>query len=308
MKFTILALFVLLGCGDTPNISRTQVIMGTFCTITLEENKSKEIDIGLQHLKALEQILSSYRPDALVSRLNKERSISTSKILQNILEKSKVYHTQTDGYFDITIGSITKKLYHFGEAEKIPSNNAIHHAPLGIDLIRINKNTIYLDGNITIDLGGIGKGYSVDSLSRYYDSKGIQKGEIALSGDIRCLDRCKIAIQSPFDENKVLTTLTSKMQNLSISTSGTYRRYVKDKKNHHLINPKTKTQGRSFVSVTIVANADNTLCDVMATAISTMPYDVALKFVKSQTKFGYLLVTPKGEEISGNLEKFVTRN
>ena len=60
--------------------------------------------------------------------------------------------------------------------------------------------------------------------------------------------------------------------------------------------------------MTIVADANNTLCDVMATAISTMPYAVALKFVKSQNEFGYLLVTPKGEEISGNLEKFVTHH
>jgi hypothetical protein len=44
----------------------------------------------------------------------------------------------------------------------------------------------------------------------------------------------------------------------------------------------------------------------MATAISTMPKDIALSFVKSQNYFGYILVTPKGEIIQGNLEKFVS--
>jgi thiamine biosynthesis lipoprotein ApbE len=57
--------------------------------------------------------------------------------------------------------------------------------------------------------------------------------------------------------------------------------------------------------VTIVAQKDNILCDVMATAISTMPRKVALDFVKSQSTFGYLLVTPEGKMIKGNLEKFV---
>jgi len=283
--------------------------MGTFSSVSLETKYSNKIEEGFSHLKDVEHLLSSYKQDALVFRLNKERSLSTQVTLKDILEKSKAYHTLTQGYFDITIGSITKKLYHFGEKEQIPTPQELASASLGIDSIHVGNKEIRIENNISIDLGGIGKGYGVDSLSVYYADIGITKGQISLSGDIRCLDRCKIAIQSPFEEKKIRTTLTSKIPNLSISTFGTYRRYVKEKEHHHLINPKTKTQGRrSFVSVTIVADANNTLCDVMATAISTMPYAVALKFVKSQNEFGYLLVTPKGEEISGNLEKFVTHH
>jgi len=44
----------------------------------------------------------------------------------------------------------------------------------------------------------------------------------------------------------------------------------------------------------------------MATAISTMPKAIALTFVKSQNDFGYILITPEGEVIKGNLEKFVS--
>ena len=305
MKYLLLLTFLFTSCIQTQSTSRTQVIMGTFCTITLEEKHSQDIDAGFTHLKNMESILSSYQSTALVSKLNSNRTILTYITLKDILEKSKKYYKQTHGYFDISIGSITKKLYHFGEEEKIPTQKEIHTASLGINSIVLSQKDIHLEDNITIDLGGIGKGYGVDSLSVYYANKGIRKGKIALSGDIRCLDACKVGIQNPFKEDETISIFNSKVPNLSISTSGTYRRYIEDKKHHHLINPKTKTQGRSFVSVTIVAKANNTLCDAMATAISTMPKDVALKFVKSQSEFGYFLITPDGEKILGNLEKFV---
>jgi len=298
------------GCEDkkTVLVSRTQVIMGTFATLSLEEKNTTHIQKGFQHLQHLESILSSYQKDADVYQLNQHKQLPANPTLKDILTKSKDYHTQTQGYFDITIGSITKKLYHFGELEKIPTKLEREKAILGIDKVHIQNDIITLDKEITIDLGGIGKGYAVDSLSTYYHTLGIEKGQIALSGDIRCLNKCSIGIQDPYNEDNILTTLQAKVPDLSISTSGTYRRYIESKTHHHLINPKSKSQGRAFVSVTIVTQADNTLCDVMATAISTMPKDIALTFVKNQNDFGYILITPQGEVIKGNLEKFVSHS
>ena len=298
------------GCEDkkTALVSRTQVIMGTFASISLEEKDATLLQKGFQHLKDLESILSSYQKDADVYQLNQQKQFPSNPTLKDILNKSKAYHTQTQGYFDITIGSITKALYHFGEDERIPKQEETHKAILGIDRVHTKTSTITLDEDITIDLGGIGKGYAVDSLSAYYHSLGIDQGQIALSGDIRCLDLCSVGIQDPYNEDNVLMTLQAKIPDLSISTSGTYRRYIESKAHHHLINPKSKSQGHAFVSVTIVTQADNTLSDVMATAISTMPKEVALKFVKSQNDFGYILITPQGEIIKGNLEKFVSHS
>jgi len=307
--FILFASALFTGCEDkrTALVSRTQVIMGTFATITLEEKNATHIQKGFKHLQHLESILSSYQKGADVYQLNQQKQLASNPTLKDILNKSKGYHTQTQGYFDITIGSITKALYHFGETEKIPTKEESSKAILGIDKVNTQNALITLDKDITIDLGGIGKGYAVDSLSAYYHTLGIKKGQIALSGDIRCLNLCSVGIQDPYNEEEVFMTLHAKIHDLSISTSGTYRRYVKSKTHHHLINPKSKSQGHAFVSVTIVTQADNTLCDVMATAISTMPKELALKFVRSQNDFGYILITPQGEVIKGNLEKFVSQ-
>lgn len=133
--------------------------MGTFSSVSLETKYSNKIEEGFSHLKDVEHLLSSYKQDALVFRLNKERSLSTQVTLKDILEKSKAYHTLTQGYFDITIGSITKKLYHFGEKEQIPTPQELASASLGIDSIHVGNKEIRIENNISIDLGGIGKGY-----------------------------------------------------------------------------------------------------------------------------------------------------
>jgi len=283
-------------------LSRTQVIMGTFCTISLE--RDDKIQDGFEFLKVQESVLSSYKKEALVYRLNHEKSTPLNLILKEILQLSKEYHKQTNGYFDITIGSITKELYHFGEDEQLADKKKVQDAVVDIDKIYIQKDKIKIDKNITLDLGGIAKGYSVDKLSSYYQDQGIKKGKIALSGDIRCFERCEILVESPFDEYPFVS-LHSKIDNFSISTSGTYRRFVKNQKNHHLLNPKTKQQGIDFSSVTILTQENNTLCDVYATAVSVMDLKKALEFLDKNNQIGYVLVTNKHKVFYGNLDKFV---
>lgn len=291
-----------------PMLSRTQVHMGTLVTLMLPQKNAEQFTEVFEQISALEDVLSSYDTKALVYRLNHIHKISYDYHLADVIKRAKNYHHLTDGHFDITIGSISKKLYRFGEENNtIPTKQALKNATLNINAIEINATHITTKEGITVDLGGIGKGYTVDQVANTLLAKDITQGTVALSGDIRCLGRCDIPLQSPFEEDETFTTLASKIDDLSISTSGTYRRYVKNKEHHHLINPKTKRQGRAFVSVTILAKANNTLCDAMATAISVMPKQEALAFVKSQNDFAYLLVDDKGEEYSGNLEKFVTR-
>ena len=169
----------------------------------------------------------------------------------------------------------------------------------------MTSTTIITEENITLDLGGMGKGYAVDKVARFLEEQNISQGIIALSGDIRCLDICTFELQSPYSE-QTFATLTSNNSQLSISTSGTYRRYVKAKEHHHLINPKTASQGRAFASVSLFTKANNAKIDAYATALSVMPKEKAFIFLKQHDEIGFVLVDDKGKIIYGNLENLVT--
>jgi thiamine biosynthesis lipoprotein len=166
-----------------------------------------------------------------------------------------------------------------------------------------NKNII-TDENITIDLGGMGKGYGTDKVAEYLDEQNITEGIIALSGDIRCLNNCEVYLQSPYSE-QTFAKIKSKKTQLSISTSGPYRRFSNTKDEHHLINPKTALQGREFVSVSLFTTANNTKIDAYATALSVMPKAEALKFLKNLKDIGFVIVDKEGKILYGNVTDLV---
>jgi len=272
--------------------TRTQMLMGTFVDITLPQKNHQAITHAFKIIQKIESHLSSYNPLADIYQLNQKKLISSNPILKKVLTKSINYYYQTDGYFDITIGSITKKLYHFGETPHSPTLNALKNASLNINAISLEKN-ITIKKNIIIDLGGIGKGFAVDKVADYLKDKNITKGIIALSGDIRCLNTCKIGIQSPFEE-KIFASIITKIPNIAISTSGTYRRYATKKEEHHLINPKKRIPQKNFLSVSLFSLKNNTRLDAFTTAISVMPPEKVFKFLKKYPSLSYLLIFKDG--------------
>ena len=286
--------------------TRTQGLMGTFVQLSLPSQHNPQISESFQYIKDIENALSSYDKDAFIYKLNQDHTVPYNPYLVQALKDSKQYYKDTEGYFDITIGSISKALYHFGEVNDTrPSKEALQDAKLNIDAIHINDKTITTEPGITIDLGGMGKGYAVDRVASSLQEQNITQGIIALSGDIRCLDICNFELQSPYSE-QTFARLTGQIPQLSISTSGTYRRYVQTQEHHHLINPKTASQGRDFVSVSLFTKANNAKIDAYATAVSVMPRRKALDFLKNHQEIGFILVDNKGKILYGNIKGLAT--
>ena len=286
-------------------VKRTQVMMGTYVSVSLPQDKIELSNQAFGRIKEVELALSSYDVNAEIYKLNHSSNTSLSLDSYESLALSQKYYKQTDGYFDITIGSISKELYHFGEEKTYsPSQKELKAAKLNIDAVHRDKENIRTEEGIVVDLGGIGKGYAVDKVANYLKEQNISRGIIALSGDIQCLHRCELYLQSPFEE-ATFAKVTAKIPNLSTSTSGTYRRYATKKSEHHLINPKTATQGKDFVSVSLFTQADNSKIDAYATAVSVMPKEEAMKFLENHKKIGYVLVEEDGNIIFGNLKALV---
>jgi thiamine biosynthesis lipoprotein len=285
--------------------TRVQAMMGTLVSLTLPIADEQYISKAFAYIQSLEKVLSSYDSEALVYTLNHRHQVVYQADLFEALMLSKAYYDDTQGYFDITIGSLSKDLYHFGEEyETVPSLLSLRKASVNIEGIFFSKTEISSDRNITIDLGGMGKGYTVDKVALFLKERNITKGVIALSGDIRCLDICDFDLQSPYSEER-FARLKSRVSQLSISSSGTYRRYIKTPKNHHLLNPKTASQGQDFVSVSLFMVANNSKIDAYATAISVMPKEEAYRFLNIHKELGFVLVERGGKVLFGNLDALV---
>lgn len=90
------------------------------------------IQQALDRLKDVGLALSSYDPRTDIYRLNHDLNTAIQNDTYEVLLRSIRYYAESDGRFNIAIGSITKGLYHFGEDEKIPEEHQrfIKRAPL----------------------------------------------------------------------------------------------------------------------------------------------------------------------------------
>ncbi len=305
--FIMLVVFLSISIAlNAQMITRTKVLMGTFVHISTDELNKDYIQKSFELINDIDLSLSSYNKNAQIYKLNHEKKSSLNNYTYEALSLSKKYYKQSDGYFDITIGSITKDLYAFGEEEHLPSIKKLKGAVVNFKGLVFDKNMAYLDENIKVDLGGMGKGYAVDKVAEYLKRNDVKQAVIAASGDIRCLDICKIDVDNPFSDIALLSFTTSK-KDMGISTSGNYNRYVKSVKNNHLINPKTKLSQEKFISITLISHMPSSNLDAYATAASVMPIKKAYKFLNN-FELAYVVLQSDGELIfSKNFSQY-TRN
>lgn len=298
-------LFIVLVLSlEAKTLSRTQVIMSTFVTISVDEKDKKHIEDGFNIIKDVDKSISSYNPNSIIYELNKNLfKMGLDEYSYEALMLSKKYYEKTDGYFDITIGSITKKLYRFGEEQRVPTDKELSSAVVKLRGLHVEEAKACMEYGMQVDLGGMGKGFAVDKVAEYFRSNGVKNARISASGDIRCLSTCQIDVQDPFSDFPLLSFETTK-KDLGITTSGNYNRYVESIKNNHLINPKDKKSQTKFVSITLISDMSSSDLDAYATASSVMPMKKAYEFLES-IGVGYIVLqSDKNLVISDNISKY----
>lgn len=300
LLFIVLALFL-----EAKTISRTQVIMATFITISTDEKDKKHIENAFQIVKDVDSSLSSYKKDSIIYKLNENLFyIGLDNYSYEALRLSQKYYEKTDGYFDISIGSITKKLYKFGEEESIPTDKELDSALVKLKGMHLQRDKVCMEYGMQVDLGGMGKGYAVDKAAEYFRKSRVKNATVAASGDIRCLSTCILDVEDPFSD-KPLASFETSIEDLGITTSGNYNRYVLSTKNNHLINPKLKKSQTKFISITLVGSLASADLDAYATASSVMPMEKAYRFLET-LGVGYIVLQSDMKlVVSKNITEYV---
>lgn len=286
--------------------TRTQMHMGTYFSISLPSGKNEHFQSAFSIIRDLDEKLSHFKDDSEISRLSRTGKIDASPETLRILKEALQYSQMTGGAFDVTVGALTYDAYGFNRRNpKIPSAKHLAQArsKTGYLSVKITDNRVELTQPVRLDLGGIGKGFAVDRVAEYLKSKGVTEGLIAASGDIRCLHTCTFGIDNPFDEFEPLGPFTSKVKDLSLSTSGNYRNFIGKKENNHLLDPKSGKPQQAFASVTLFVRDNHTEADALATAAAVMPPEKAQAFL-DERKIAYVLILADGRLIkSRNLEE-----
>ena len=278
----------------------------TYCSDT---NYNAEIDSLLQ---AFCRSLSNYDSTSLISRINRNETDTLDALSEEFFNVSKEVWANTDGIFDVTVAPIVNA-WGFGwkrHETHIPDSTEIDSLlqHVGMDKLEIaNGRILKHDPDIQTITNAIAQGMSVDYISNFLKSKGINNFLVEIGGEIYCSGKnaqgrdWKIGVDKPIEgtgyeyrENQIVIHLSD----MAVNTSGNYRKFIEDggKKFGHSINPTTGYPAENEMISATVVYPDCIRADAYATAFMVMGAEKAMKIVESIDGMeAYFIVHEDGE-------------
>jgi thiamine biosynthesis lipoprotein len=263
-------------------------LMGNHFEISVVANNEawaiERIDAGVQEIQRIEKLLTTFNENSETSLINRYAGaspVTVSRETFSIIERSIRISRITQGSFDISYGSIDKRLWNFDTNMKaLPDKET---AKRMVRLINY-RNIILDDENCTVFLkekgmrigfGGIGKGYAAERARSVMKSLGVKSGIVNASGDLTTWGLqpngkpWTIGIVNPNIAHELFSYLN--VTDMAVATSGNYEKFVmiNGKKYSHTIDPRTGLPVAGIKSVTIITlNAE--IADAMATPVMIM--------------------------------------
>ena len=168
----------------TPLVHKTKYIMGTVYEIAAYDESpahaSAAIDKAFAEVVYLDGVLSNYKPESDLSRLNREGHFHAVRVpadLYRVIEESLRYSKLSDGKFDITVAPLVDlwKAALRGERAPTAEEEAKARECVGYDKVKLTPpDQVDFDSPcMRIDVGSIGKGYAVDRAADVLRANGI---------------------------------------------------------------------------------------------------------------------------------------
>lgn len=265
---------LIFGCRQGQLYKDNRVLLGTFVEVTSPDKRAPEI--AFSEIKRIEGLLSKYKEESEIFRLNKTGSIKASPETFYVIKKAKQFWQESGGAFDITVGPLVD-LWGFSQKKySLPDDDAIKAALelIGSDKILLNEENYMIEFKLPgmkVDLGAIAKGYAVDCAVKKLKEAGIKSCLVNAGGQVYALGTkfgspWNIALRNPFKSAfKEYYRLTDK----AVATSGGYEQYFVKNNLHysHILDPAAGYPVEtSIVSVSVVSE-DGLTADAIATAI-----------------------------------------
>ena len=241
--------------------------MGTEVKLVLRADAGADVlPRAEKEFHRLDGLLSRFRPDSELSRLNHLGSCRVGPELIEILQAALEGREKTGGRFDPTIHDALVGAG-YDRTFELVSAGVVAHAPMpapcgGEVLVDEDNSRVELEPGYRLDLGGIAKGYAADRVLALLAEAGPALvdagGDIAMTGG-----SWTIGVETA-DSPVVL-----ELDEGAVATSGRDRRRWTAGGNdaHHLIDPDTGQPAESdLLRVTTVA-ATGMESEVLATAL-----------------------------------------
>jgi thiamine biosynthesis lipoprotein len=248
--------------------------MGTACELLVDAEESPAARLALiaaeGEVLRLELLLSRFRPDSELSRLNRAGRLQVGPELLELVGLALGARDRTGGRFDPTVlPALTAAGYDRSfEAVAADGQTAAGYAARCGGGVRIDAatSTIELAAGVQLDLGGIAKGWAADRLCGRLDAHGPALAN--LGGDIAA-SRPPASGAWPVGVEAPSGAFTLALERGGLATSGRdRRRWRRDgQERHHAIDPATGLPSLTDLVRVTAAAASGIDAEVCATAL-----------------------------------------
>lgn len=326
MKKTILPIIcivfflLIFSCGKPTPVSRQEIAFGTVCSITLyEKNAEKVLEQCFLRLQELDDIFNVNEEESEINLINKNAGIKPVMVSDEVffvLKTAKEFAKITDGNFDPTIGPLVRVWNISGGNSIVPSEKKIEKAKALVDYNKLIldefSKTAYIESNMSLDVGGIAKGFAADEIAKILTENNISQGIINLGGNVYAYgskkdgnksEKWNIGIKNPLLPNSGVA-FSVKVENMSVVTSGNYERFFEKDgiRYHHIIDGKTgyPTQN-GIISFTII-DESSMIADVLSTSCFVLGREKGISLLEKLDIMGFCVTDDNNVYITRDLE------
>ncbi len=270
-----------------------------------EASTRAAIDRAIAEVRRLEALMTTWRDDSEVSRINKNAGRAPVKVgpeTLGVIQKSLWIGDKSGGVFDITF-EVMHGLWRFDEDadSHLPKPAAVAERRKLIDyrhvIVDEKASTVFLDKPDTkIGLGGIAKGYAIDRASAILLEAGVEDflaqagGDLYVHGHRADGSPWIAAVRDPRGPEGTHFAALPVVDH-AFSTAGDYERsfVAGGKRYHHIIDPRTGYPATASRSVTIYAK-DALTADALDDAVFILGPSKGLELVESIEDAGAIIV------------------
>lgn len=329
LVLTLLSAFLLTACGSPgagAPVSDARLLLGTLVSVTLRDENPQRGAIAavFERTEEIQNLMSANAAEyddteiLSINRAEAATAVPVSRATLYVISEALEFARITGGAFDITVHPLIE-LWGFGtEFPAVPPQEEIDRA---LALRGWQDVTVDAEGGtvalqrpgMSIDVGGIAKGYAADEGARVLRELGVQRAILDFGGDIVTVGErapgtpWRIGIQHPSgDRSRILGILASRDE--AVVSSGYYERYfeVDGVRYHHIFDPETGYPADSGLTSVTVVGPSAIRTDALSTAFFVMGLEASLELLADLPDYQALFSTTAGEVVitAGLKERF----
>ena len=265
------------------------------------------IEAGLAEVERLERVLSLYRQESALARLNRDGQLAEPPPdLLRLLGEAASYSRLTAGAFDLTVQPLWDVYAaHFAQPGADPAGPpaealAAAVARVGHDRVEADPALVrFTRPGMAITPNGIGQGYVTDRVVELLRRGGIEHALVDM-GETRAIGAYpdggswRIGLEDPAAPGQAAETIP--LADRAVATSGGYGTLFDPAgRFNHIFEPQTGRTSWRYRAVSVIAPTA-TMADALSTAFCVMPLDQT-RAVAARLGIAVHLALPDGSRL-----------